>query len=223
MPFNRTVLDFNLDVINRAPNGGGLPVNNFSSINTSREETHRPHSNPISKIEELGMVAKGAERDVVTFPDSNQPNTFPNQQEFVTAINSLFQTALQQQSNQSVAQVATRIRNEVIEDTREWLEKKGIPKAVRVATHETLKYERKKGTGTCERSAVQEIAPEREHDPIALAEIERREAAEIFAIQVNWVRVLFKDGRSSADICAQYGFDDDTWNRILRVINEDTA
>lgn len=143
-----------------------------------------------------------------------------NPKQAIVALAPLVRSEVQQQTARIVTQAVASIREKVIADTYEWLDQKGIPKAVRVATHEILKFNRKRGSNTYKRTTTEEPVSQRDLDPFVRAELKNREDVELFGLKVECVKEALTDGLSKTHICRQFSLDDDTWDRIQHAIGE---
>jgi hypothetical protein len=209
-PFNRSTLDKDLEVINRPPNGGGLlaQVEYLSAIPNAPS----PLSKSLSSVPTQEVISpqfKAAQFEpTTTFLDANA---------VATTISSLVHQTVQQQTERSISHAVTRIRAEVVSDTQHWLDSRGIPKAVRVAMRETFNYQQKH---RCENRVG-----ENTHDPVMdsgtiRAECDQQDAADLFASQVECVRLSLESGRTPEQIRSQFNLDSNVWMRALNEIDE---
>ena len=213
------LLDKDLEFINRPPDGGF-----FDEINSAADPAKPPIPTPLTLVSDQSPTSKTLSEQGEAVPNSGSKLDFPSYYqhplELVTAVASLVNRTVQQQTERCIAQAAARIRNEVVNDTREWLDSKGIPKAVRVAMRESLDNQRKRDGGTRQRMYAHEPSPAPEMDAEAAAERDRRAATECLAAQIECVRLSLDAGRTPEQIQAQFSLDECTWEQVLHSLNE---
>lgn len=219
-PLKDYSLDKVLDVIKRPPDGGGFP----SEVGSSTDPAKLPTPTSLTLVSDPSPTSETLPERGEAVSNSgsklDSPSFHQHPQELVTAVASLVNRTVQQQTERYIAQAAARIRNEVVSDTREWLDSKGIPKAVRVAMRESLDNQRKRDGGTRQRMHAHEPSPAPEQDAESVSERDRRAEAECFAAQIECVRLSLDAGRTPEQIQAQFSLDDCTWKQVLHSLNE---